>query len=472
MSSYQADWYLDESGNFDSEAAAQDDNADDEGIADGIVDVGASNASKKQEQADEIAFPDEMDTPEDVLARVRFARYRALQSFRSSPWHPKENLPPSYSSIFEFEDFGGMQRRILNEMGSVMNMQNTDTLAAQQLKKKKNQTKTPSGSIDTTAFMTVDNEEETDAEMDDELGNLAAAHADDEVAVPMMDGQQPQSSSLGLVNGAADYITAGQYVRIYLDNIENIPEDIVNKVSYFWRSLTLFSLMPHENKLSVLNYNIQRVDNAEDVIKSKDELLFLSGFRTFVGRPVFSEANLNCDKNKMERFLLHNRFSMATVFGPITYMPCPLLVFKNCGTAAAPVYNLVANGALNSVNPDRIILKKVILTGHPIRVKKRFAVVKHLFHEPNVSRSSWIAPLVGKTNMIFLYIFVLQDVRWFKPAELTTKHGLRGHITEPVGTHGLLKAQFNAPITQNDTVMLVLFKRVYPKFPVAGLDVK
>jgi pre-rRNA-processing protein TSR1 len=288
----------------------------------------------------------------------------------------------------------------------------------------------------------------------------------------MMDGQQPQSSSLGLVNGAADYITAGQYVRIYLDNIENIPDDIVNKVSYFWRSLTMFSLMPHENKLSVLNYNIQRVDNTEDVIKSKDELLFLSGFRTFVGRPVFSEANLNCDKNKMERFLLHNRFSMATVFGPITYMPCPLLVFKNCGTAAAPVYNLVANGALNSVNPDRIILKKVILTGHPIRVKKRFAVVKHLFHEPNVSRSSWIAPLVGKTNMIFLYIFVLQDVRWFKPAELTTKHGLRGHITEPVGTHGLLKAQFNAPITQNDTVMLVLFKRVYPKFPVAGLDVK
>ena len=46
-----------------------------------------------------------------------------------------------------------------------------------------------------------------------------------------------------------------------------------------------------------------------------------------------------------------------------------------------------------------------------------------------------------------------------------TKHGLRGHIKEPVGTHGLLKAVFSAPIKQNDTVMLILYKRVYPKLP-------
>ena len=47
-----------------------------------------------------------------------------------------------------------------------------------------------------------------------------------------------------------------------------------------------------------------------------------------------------------------------------------------------------------------------------------------------------------------------------------TKHGLRGHIKEPVGTHGLLKAVFSAPIKQNDTVMLILYKRIYPKLPV------
>ena len=89
------------------------------------------------------------------------------------------------------------------------------------------------------------------------------------------------------------------------------------------------------------------------------------------------------------------------------------------------------------------MLKKVILTGLPIRVRSRAAVVKHLFYDT-------------------------QDVRWFKPAELVTKHGLRGHIKEPVGTHGLLKALFSGPISQNDTVMLILYKRVYPKFPESG----
>jgi pre-rRNA-processing protein TSR1 len=58
-----------------------------------------------------------------------------------------------------------------------------------------------------------------------------------------------------------------------------------------------------------------------------------------------------------------------------------------------------------------------------------------------------------------------EDVRWFKPAEIGTKYGLRGHIKEAVGTHGLFKAYFSAPITQNDTVLLVLYKRVFPKFP-------
>ena len=42
-----------------------------------------------------ISLSSQVDTPEDVPARVRFARYRALKSFRTSPWDPKESLPRS-----------------------------------------------------------------------------------------------------------------------------------------------------------------------------------------------------------------------------------------------------------------------------------------------------------------------------------------------------------------------------------------
>ncbi len=54
-------------------------------------------------------------------------------------------------------------------------------------------------------------------------------------------------------------------------------------------------------------------------------------------------------------------------------------------------------------------------------------------------------------------------MKYYLPAEIHTKHGLRGHIREPVGTHGLFKAIFSAPITQNDTVCLTLYKRAFPK---------
>jgi pre-rRNA-processing protein TSR1 len=111
---------------------------------------------------------------------------------------------------------------------------------------------------------------------------------------------------------------------------------------------------------------------------------------------------------------------MATCYGPIIYSPAPVMIYKRHEGGGLV---LVATGNLQAVNPDRIILKRVVLTGYPIRVRKKFAVVKHMFYNP-------------------------EDVLWFKPAELVTKHGLRGHITETVGTHGLYKSQFNAPITQ------------------------
>ncbi len=58
----------------------------------------------------------------------------------------------------------------------------------------------------------------------------------------------------------------------------------------------------------------------------------------------------------------------------------------------------------------------------------------------------------------------IQDVAWFKPAQLVTKFGLEGNIQGSVGDHGMMKVHFGRPIQGHDTVCLHLFKRVYPKF--------
>ena len=438
MSSYQADWFVDDDGEWEDDGIDNNNNdaddktamsggdddddrhtehihdEDDENMTMGdnmtignesIVDTKAIAADKHRLRAladDDEVFPDEMDTPVDVSARKRFARYRALQSFRSSPWHAKENLPRDYARIFQFANFSGVQRRAVGQAKAVEDMQMRELAKDTKTSKEKSKSKKKEAG----GAMAVD----------DDGGH-----------------HHEEGSQFFVTDTDMTFVKSGQYVYITLTDV---PIGAAHKFEAD-KYLLLSSLLTHENKLSVLHFTIQRHAGCQDLVKAKDKMLIYAGFRCFWARPLYSEPNLNCDKHKLERFLRHDRFSVASVYGPTTFMPCPILMFKDVGDGNLV---LVASGSMSSVDPDRIILKKIVLTGIPIRVRKRFAVVKHLFHDP-------------------------QDVTWFKPAELVTKRGLRGHIKESVGTHGLLKALFSGPVTQNDTVMLILYKRVFPKLP-------
>lgn len=71
---------------------------------------------------------------------------------------------------------------------------------------------------------------------------------------------------------------------------------------------------------------------------------------------------MNSDKHKMERFLHAGRFAVASIYAPISFPPLPLIVLKIAEGSAAPA--LAAVGSLRCIDPDRIILKKIVLTGY------------------------------------------------------------------------------------------------------------
>eukprot|EP00300_Choanocystis_sp_HF-7_P009802 c16644_g1_i1.p1 GENE.c16644_g1_i1~~c16644_g1_i1.p1 ORF type:complete len:323 (+),score=77.69 c16644_g1_i1:130-1098(+) len=78
-----------------------------------IMHARALREKMRQQAAEDAEFPDEVDTPENVPARQRFARYRGLRSFRTSPWDPKENLPLHYSRTTAFENIKRATKRAL-----------------------------------------------------------------------------------------------------------------------------------------------------------------------------------------------------------------------------------------------------------------------------------------------------------------------------------------------------------------------
>ncbi|XP_073171458.1 pre-rRNA-processing protein TSR1 homolog isoform X2 [Lepidochelys kempii] len=199
--------------------------------------------------------------------------------------------------------------------------------------------------------------------------------------------------------------------------------------------LVLFSLLPHEQKMSVLNFVVRRNLGNNETVKAKEELIFHCGFRRFRASPLYSQHS-SADKHKLERFLRPDAALVVTVYAPITFPPASVLLFKQRSNG---MHDLIATGFLLSVDPDRILIKRLVLSGHPFKIFSKTAVVRYMF-------------------------FNREDVLWFKPVELRTKWGRRGHITEPLGTHGHMKCHFDGQLKSQDTVLLNLYKRVFPKW--------
>ncbi|RLU15523.1 hypothetical protein DMN91_012517 [Ooceraea biroi] len=199
--------------------------------------------------------------------------------------------------------------------------------------------------------------------------------------------------------------------------------------------LIVVGLLEFERKMSLLNVLLKHSNSTAQPIKSKERLIFQCGFRRFVASPIFSQ-HTNGTKHKYERYFHPDSTVVASMYAPVTFSPCPILCYVENQDGKL---ELIATGSVLSSDPNRVVLKRVVLSGHPYKVNKRSVVVRFMF-------------------------FHREDIEWFKPIQLRTKYGRRGHIKEPLGTHGHMKCIFNGQLKSQDTVLMNLYKRVFPKW--------
>jgi pre-rRNA-processing protein TSR1 len=214
----------------------------------------------------------------------------------------------------------------------------------------------------------------------------------------------------------------------------------------------LFSLLRHEHKRTCVNTSISLSSDYEQPLKSKDELILQCGPRRLLINPLFSQGGRTLNNvHKFDRYLHPGRTAVASFIGPVVWGSVPCLYFKRPAPPKDAVDSLAQD--LNSINTslqliatgtslppstNRVITKRIILTGHPYKIHRKLVTVRYMF-------------------------FNTEDVRYFRALQLWTKRGRSGFVREALGTHGYFKATFDEKISPMDAVGVSLYKMVWPR---------
>lgn len=222
---------------------------------------------------------------------------------------------------------------------------------------------------------------------------------------------------------------SGKYVKIVIKDF-NLFHLISND-----KPLVLSTLLNHERKLCVMHVKVQLNEDCQENIYSKQLVESQIGFRRSLIRPIYSYQIHDTDKYKKLRKLEKGKFYIATFYSQLTYQDIPVILMRP-NSMNNDMYHFAIGKTMQS-DCNKILIKKIVLTGYPLKIHKKKVVVRYMFFNP-------------------------EDVNYFKPVSLHTKLGLRGNIVESLGTHGYMKCTFNDTMKPNDTICLALYKRVFP----------
>ncbi|KAI5783177.1 hypothetical protein DFH27DRAFT_596498 [Peziza echinospora] len=238
---------------------------------------------------------------------------------------------------------------------------------------------------------------------------------------------------------------AGCYVRIVLSAVPR--EFVVNFNPEY--PVIVGGLTPTEDRYGFLQLRIKRHRWHKKILKTNDPLIFSLGWRRFQAQPLYSISDSRT-RNRMLKYTPEHMHCFGTIYGPLIDVNTGFCCVQSLSNDT-PGFRVSATGVVLSVDHSTEIVKKLKLTGVPVKIFKNTAFIRDMF-----------------TSAL--------EIAKFEGAAIRTVSGIRGQIKRALARpEGHFRATFEDRILMSDIVFLRAWYPVKPSRyynPVTNLLMK
>eukprot|EP01134_Creolimax_fragrantissima_P000003 CFRG0003T1 len=228
----------------------------------------------------------------------------------------------------------------------------------------------------------------------------------------------------------------GMYVRVELIKV---PFQFVQNFNPCY-PLIMGALLANEENLGFVHTRVKKHRWHKKILKNNDPLIISMGWRRFQTTVQYSIQDHN-KRNRLLKYTPHHMHCNALFWGPLTPPNTGFLAIQK-PSRDAPGFRIAATGVVLELDQSFQVVKKLKLTGTPVKIFKNTAFIRDMFSSD-------------------------LEIQKFLGASIRTVSGIRGSVKKAMKGQGMPPGAFRAAFEDKILMSDIVFLRCwYPVQPI------